>query len=97
MEDTGEWGFIVLLSASTGAAPRDFGPAVLQRFSADGYPVGPSLELQRVAPELGARNWEGLGWFVAGRSLVLVHDQPWSGESVALVVSLTGWASGDSQ
>lgn len=93
LKATGEWGFIVLLSASTGTENRVFGPAVLQRFSADGQPVGPSLDLAEAAPQLGRRNWEGMGWFEEGQRLVLVHDQPWTGDAVALVVPLDTWPS----
>jgi hypothetical protein len=95
LDATGQWGFIVLLSASTGtgADTREFGPAVLQRFSADGHPVGPSLDLAQAAPELGRRNWEGMGWFENGQRLVLVHDQPWTGDAVALVIPLDTWPS----
>jgi hypothetical protein len=76
-----------------GLEGREFGPAILQRFSAGGRLVGPALDLRSVAPALGPRNWEGLGWFTPGQSLVLVHDQP-SGDSVALVVPLDTWPTG---
>ena len=69
------------------------GSAVLQRVSADGHPVGPSLDLAQAAPELGRRNWEGLGWFEDGQRLVLVPDQPWTGDAVALVIPLDTWPS----
>lgn len=79
------------MSASTGTDSREFGPAVLQRFSADGRPLGPSLDLEQAAPELGRPNWEGLGWLEDGKRLVLVRDQPWTGDAVAQVIPLDTW------
>jgi hypothetical protein len=53
---------------------------LLQRFDAEtGEPVGPPLDLSRVAsiPDSIRRlelNWEGLDWFVPGESVILVDD-----------------------
>lgn len=87
----GEVGGIGLEGLSARAAAR--GSAALQRVSADGHRVGPSPDLTQATPELGRRNWEGLGWFEDGQRLVLVHDQSWIGDAVALAIPLDTWPS----
>jgi len=71
----GAWGFIVLLSSQwrngRARAPYHW----LQRFAADGRPVGPRLDLSALLPKkLRGRNWEGMDWFEEGESLVVVHE-----------------------
>ena len=71
-----EWGFIVLLN-SMSADPVRFEHLWLQRFNYEGRPIGDPLDLDTLAPaELKGFNWEGLGWYEEGKSLVLIHDTP---------------------
>ena len=96
-----ELGFIVLLNSQTAreipGKPK-FGPRWLQRFDRMGNPVGSHLDLDEEAKRLlgdnrlqGA-NWEGLGWYEAGKRLVLVYDASDSIDNipVALVIDLPG-------
>jgi len=85
------WGFIVLLSSQT--SPKEGNPEYvhmwLQRFRADGRPLGKPLDLKAIIPaQLKGANWEGLGWFEEGKSLVLIHDKPPKGPPTAFVVNL---------
>jgi hypothetical protein len=69
----------------------------LQRFTAEGARVGEPFDLEDVLPEpLRTVNWEGLAWFEAERSLVLVYDESVADRAVdpqeAVVVRLPeGW------
>jgi hypothetical protein len=57
-------------------APRPYCYKWLQRFRLDGTRVGGHFDLDDAIPEdLRTANWEGMGWFVEGESLVLVHDE----------------------
>lgn len=48
----------------------------LQRFTVDGKAWGEPFDLDQVLPEeLRSVNWEGMGWFEEGRTLVLVYDE----------------------
>jgi hypothetical protein len=48
----------------------------LQRFTEEGEPVGEPFPLGSVLPaEIQHENWEGMGWFERGRSLVFVYDE----------------------
>jgi hypothetical protein len=48
----------------------------IQRFDAAGDPVGEPLDLDPFFPAaIRHSNWEGMGWFEPGRSLVLVYDE----------------------
>jgi hypothetical protein len=48
----------------------------LQRFTLDGEPYGERYDLDDVFPEIiRPVNWEGMGWFVPGESLVFVYDE----------------------
>ncbi len=61
----------------------------LQQFDREGRPVGKPLDLDKVfPPELAGENWEGMDWFEAGRSLVLVHEADADETGVAFVVEL---------
>ena len=73
-------GFIVLLSSVRMPSKDDsnrYGPAVLQRFDLNGEPIGQPFEL---SPQLKSqqvpvnKNWEGLAWYEAGKTLMLVND-----------------------
>jgi hypothetical protein len=69
----------------------------LQRFTIDGRPFGDPLDLDPFFPEATRHsNWEGLGWFVPGESVVLVYDERLARRKLdpqeALVVPLPpGW------
>ena len=48
----------------------------LQRFTLDGQRAGDPFDLDDVLPgNVRTKNWEGMGWFEPGRSLVLVYDE----------------------
>jgi hypothetical protein len=70
---------------------------ILQRFTTDGQAVGDPFDLDDVLPEaLRTANWEGLGWLVPGKKLVMVYDEPLAEKRIdpqqALVVALPkGW------
>lgn len=98
-----EPGFIVLLNSQRPAelpGKPKFGPRWLQRFDRAGNPVGRHFDLAEDLDEetkrllgedrLKKANWEGLGWYEAGKSLVLVHDKSELHDDipVALVVAL---------
>lgn len=93
------WGFIVLLSSQN--SPVDGKPEYrhqwLQRFTADGRPLGRALDLNRVIPtHLKGANWEGLAWFEEGKSLVIIHDIPPKASPTAVIVSLPDdWKYGE--
>lgn len=100
--------FIVLLNSQN--SPRvgrtHFGPRWLQRFDLEGRPIDSGLDLDdyvvkkkfKKVPgmaQLRNANWEGLGWFEQGKSLILTYDD-WPGASKShlecLVVTLpSGW------
>jgi hypothetical protein len=88
---THELGFIALLSSEN--SPREgnrvFQYQWLQRFDMDGQRVGGPLDLNEVLPEgLRQRNWEGLGWYEAGKRLVIIHDSPPAGIPTAYVIDI---------
>ena len=99
-----ELGFIVLLNSQTGRdlpGKQKYGPRWLQRFDRAGNQVGSALDLDEEAKKLLGddrvrdANWEGLGWYEAGKRLVLVHDAPNKIDDipVALVVDLpSSWS-----
>ncbi len=87
-----ELGFIVLLSSENSPVNRkpDFRRYQwLQRFTLDGKPYGEPLDLAALLPEdLRDRNWEGLGWYVADETLIIVHDAPPYGEPSAYILTI---------
>ncbi len=90
-KSTHELGFIVLLSSEN--SPREgnrvFQYQWLQRFDTVGRRLGVPLDLNQVLPEaLRQRNWEGLGWYEAGKRLVIVHDAPPAGIPTAYVIDI---------
>jgi hypothetical protein len=98
--DKTEFGFIVIVNSRI-ARNKQFGPRWLQRFDRTGNQVGSALDLDEEAKKvlghdrLEGANWEGLGWFEAGKRLVLVHDEPNKVDDipVALVVDLpSSWS-----
>jgi hypothetical protein len=96
-------GFIVLLNSQTPrkvSGKSKYGPRWLQRFDRDGHSVGKPIDIDAEARRILGKddvtdaNWEGLGWYEHGRSVVLVHDEPnlVDGTPVALVLELpTDW------
>jgi hypothetical protein len=90
-KSTHELGFIVLMSSenSPREGKRDFQYQWLQRFDMEGKRVGVQLDLNDVLPDgLRKRNWEGLGWYEAGKQLVVVHDSPPAGIPTAYVIDI---------
>jgi len=84
-----EWGFIVLLNSKNLARPPQYMYDELLRFDLKGHPVGKMLDLNTLFPkELQHLNWEGLGWFEEGESLVLVFDNSADQAPAAFVVKL---------
>ena len=85
----GRWGFIVLLSSHNSLGKREYRHHWLQRFSERGSRIGEPIDLDRMMPEdLKGVNWEGLGWFEKGKSLVIVHESHPAPNAVAYVVQL---------
>jgi len=60
-------------------SPRRWCHKWLQRFDLAGEPVGDPYDLDEVFPaEIATANWEGLGWWEEGESLVLCYDEEWT-------------------
>ncbi len=84
-----EWEFIVLLSSGNSAGAREYKHHWLQRFSTEGERLGEPLDLDKIAPpNLRGTNWEGLDWFEAGKSLVVVNESHPRPSGVAYIVEL---------
>jgi hypothetical protein len=88
-----QWGFIVLLSSLNRAEPPEYKYLWLQRFDLTGKPIGEPFDLKKILPdELKPLNWEGLGWFEPGKSLVMTYDNIGDESPEAYVVDLPkGW------
>jgi hypothetical protein len=77
--------------------PRMFCHKWLQRFDQQGNHVGEPFDLDASFPEeLRTANWEGMGWFEEGKSLVFVYDEKLDQKRVdpqqAIIVPLPeGW------
>ena len=90
--------FIVLLS-STNVANDEFRYKWLQKFSVSGDPIGDPINLcdRGYLPEHlrsgGADNYEGLGWFEPGRSVIMINDH--SEAATAVVISVDPWLATD--
>ncbi len=85
----GRWGFIVLLSSHNSLGTREYRHHWLQRFSTRGKIIGEPIDLDRIMPQdLKGVNWEGLGWFEEGKSLVIVHESHPAPNAVAYVLRL---------
>jgi hypothetical protein len=83
------WGFLALLSSQSGLANPEFRYRWLMRFDGDGKPIGDPLDLAGYLPEaLRLANWEGLGWFEPGKSVVLVHEAEGKIEPHAFLLEL---------
>lgn len=85
------YGFIVLLSSqnSPEVGKTKHMHTWLQRFTIDGRPLGERLDLKgRLPKHLKKANWEGLGWFEEGKSLVIIHDEKSKGTPTAFIVEL---------
>lgn len=86
--------FVVLLS-SLNAAVNEFRFKWLQKFSVSGEPVGEPINLcdagylpKNVRSGNGG-NFEGLGWFEPGKSLILVNDH--SEAATVVIISVDPW------
>jgi len=85
----GKLGFIVLLTSLNSEGKRQYLYHWLQRFALDGSRVGEPLDLNQVAPpKLKGANWEGMGWFEEGESLVLVYESHPDPRAEAFVLEL---------
>jgi hypothetical protein len=83
------WGFIVLLSSQDSTDKPNYMYHWLQRFTVDGKRVGEPIDLDRIMPaDLKGVNWEGLGWFEEGQSVVLVYEGQTKSRTVAYVLPL---------
>jgi hypothetical protein len=73
--ESDEWGFLVLISSENFVETPQYLYHWLQRFDIQGRRFGEPLDLSRYVPaEIQGSNWEGMGWFEKGRSVVLVHE-----------------------
>ena len=86
--------FIVLLSSLNGAT-NEFRYKWLQKFTVSGEPLGEPINLcddgylpKNVRSGRGG-NFEGLGWFEPGRSLILVNDH--SKAATVVIISVDPW------
>ena len=88
-----EWGFIVLLSSLNRLEPPEYKYLWLQRFDMQGKPVGEPFDLKKILPDdLKPLNWEGLGWYEHGKSLVMTYDNLAEQSPEAYVIDLPkGW------
>jgi hypothetical protein len=84
-----EWGFIALLSSRNLAQTQEYLYDELLRFNIQGEPVGKVIDLNELLPkELHGLNWEGLGWYEEGKSVVLIYDNSRDQKPFAYVVNL---------
>ena len=83
------WGFIVLISSQNPDPSPTFAHHWLQRFNLEGKRIGEHLDLKRYVPEpRRSANWEGVGWFEPGKSVVLVHESDSTLPAAAFVLEL---------
>ena len=98
MWDTDDRSFIVLLS-STNVTNDEFRYKWLQKFSGSGEPIGDPLNLcdRGYLPENvrsgKADNYEGLGWFERGKSVIMIND--YSRAATAVVIAIDPWPATD--
>ena len=90
---------IIVLLSSTNAGTSVFRYKWLQRFSTSGAAIGDPINLcasgylpDRVRSGK-AGNFEGLGWFEPGKSLVLIND--YSGAATAVIIAIDLWQPND--
>ena len=90
---------IIVLLSSTSAGDSVFRYKWLQRFSTSGAAIGEPINLC-ARGYLPARvrsgkdgNFEGLGWFEPGKSLVLIND--YSGAATAVILAIDPWLPND--
>ncbi len=90
---------LIVLLSSTNAAITVFRYKWLQRFSTSGAPIGDPLNLcdRGYLPahvRTGkAGNYEGLGWFEPGKSLITIND--YSGAATAVIIAIDPWQPND--
>jgi hypothetical protein len=84
-----EWGFIALLSSQNSVREQRFLHKMLQRFDSEGKLFGKSIDLNKIMPpSMYSLNWEGLGWFEQGKSLVMIFDNSPEQPPAAYVMEL---------
>ena len=84
-----DWIFLVLIVSQDSVERPQYLYHWLQRFDLTGKPVGEPLDLAQFLPEdISHANWEGLSWFEAGKSLVLVHESNRRLPSHAFILNL---------
>jgi hypothetical protein len=84
-----EWGFIALLSSQNSIQDQLYLYDMLLRFDSNGEQFGKMLDLNKILPKsMRGLNWEGLGWFDQGKSLVLIFDNSINQSPAAFVVDL---------
>jgi hypothetical protein len=80
-----------------GGEPLRWCRRFLERFTMDGQAFGEPFDLDEALPSsVRTANWEGLDWFVPGKKLVLVYDEPLAEKRLdpqqAFVIDLpAGW------
>ena len=90
---------LIVLLSSTNAGTAVFRYKWLQRFSTSGAAIGKPINLCDRGYLPGrvrsgkAGNFEGLGWFEPGKSLVLIND--YSGAATAVIIALDAWQPND--
>ena len=88
-QGTEEWGIIALLSSRNLAQTQEYLYDELLRFNLKGEPVGKVIDLNDFLPkDSHGLNWEGLGWYEEGKSVVLTYDNSREQKPFALVVNL---------
>ena len=95
-----DWGFVVLLSSQNSPESKDektkYGHYCLQRFTAEGAALPGMLDLNTILPsDLQGANWEGLGWFEVGKTLVMIYDKYPKGPLNAYLIDIPDdWVNG---
>ena len=90
---------VIVLLSSLDVTSRIFRYKWLQRFSVDGDPIGEPLNLCGSGYLPGhlrsgkAGNYEGLGWFEPGESLILIND--YSEAATAVIIAVDPWQPND--
>jgi len=90
---------LIVLLSSTNATTTVFRYKWLQRFSTSGAAIGDPVNLcdRGFLPAHvrsgKAGNFEGLGWFEPGKSLVLIND--YSGAATAVIIAMDPWQPND--
>ena len=90
---------LIVLLSSGDATTTVFRYKWLQRFSTSGVPIGDPVNLcdRGYLPAQvrtgKAGNYEGLGWFEPGKSLIMIND--YSGAATAVIIAIDPWQPND--